>query len=42
MLLMLLGVITRIMIRDGLIKTIPALFYCFLNAYLSFELAQSL
>ena len=40
-LLMLFGVITRIVIKDGLMKTTPALFYCLLNAYLSFELAQS-
>jgi intracellular septation protein A len=41
-LLMLFGVITRIMIKDGLMKTFPALFYCLLNAYLGFELAHTL
>lgn len=41
-LLMLLGVITRIVIKDGLIKTLPAFFYCMLNAYLCFELIQPL
>jgi len=34
----LFGVITRIVIRDGLIKTLPALIYCLLNGYLCFEL----
>ena len=37
-LLMLFGVITRILIKDDLIKTLPALFYCLLNGYLCFEL----
>ena len=37
-LLMLFGVITRIMIKDGLIKTMPAIFYCLLNGYLCYEL----
>ena len=37
-LLMLFGVITRIMIKDGFIKTLPALFYCLLNGYLCYEL----
>ncbi|MDC0479006.1 DoxX family protein [Flavobacteriaceae bacterium] len=37
-LLMLFGVITRIKIKDGLMKTIPALFYCLLNGYLCFKL----
>ena len=37
-LLMLFGVITRIMIKDGFIKTMPALFYCLLNGYLCYEL----
>lgn len=41
-LLMLFGVITRMIIKDSLIKTSPALFYCILNAYLSFELIQKL
>lgn len=41
-LLMLFGIITRMVIKDSLIKTSPALFYCLLNAYLSFELIQSL
>ena len=41
-LLMLFGVIMRIVIRDGLIKTLPALFYCLLNGYLCFELTLSL
>jgi uncharacterized membrane protein YphA (DoxX/SURF4 family) len=40
--LMLVGVITRIVIKDGLMKTFPALFYCLLNGYLCFELAQNL
>ncbi|MEK9609902.1 MAG: DoxX family protein [Flavobacteriaceae bacterium] len=40
--LMLFGVVTRILIKDDLIKTFPALFYCLLNAYLGFELAQTL
>jgi len=40
-LLMLSGVITRIMIKDGLIKTLPALFYCLLNGYLCFKLTLS-
>ena len=40
-LLMLFGFITRIVIKDGLIKTLPALFYCLLNGYLCFKLAQS-
>ena len=37
-LLMLFGVITRVVIKDGVIKTLPALFYCLLNAYICFEL----
>lgn len=37
-LLMLFGVITRIVIKDDLIKTLPALFYCLLNGYLCFKL----
>ena len=37
-LLMLFGVITRIVIKDGLIKPLPALFYCLLNGYLCFKL----
>jgi intracellular septation protein A len=41
-LLMLFGVITRMIIKDSLIKTSPAIFYCLLNAYLSFELIQNL
>jgi uncharacterized membrane protein YphA (DoxX/SURF4 family) len=40
-LLMLFGVITRIVIKDGLKKTLPALFYCLLNGYLCFKLALS-
>lgn len=40
-LLMLFGVITRIVIKDSLIKTLPALFYCLLNGYLCFELTLS-
>jgi uncharacterized membrane protein YphA (DoxX/SURF4 family) len=40
-LLMLFGVITRIMIKDGLIKTLPALSYSLLNGYLCFELIQN-
>tara|TARA_B100001109_G_scaffold196150_1_gene162735 strand:- start:74 stop:340 length:267 start_codon:yes stop_codon:yes gene_type:complete len=40
-LLMLFGVITRIVIKDGLIKTLPALFYCLLNGYLCFKLTLS-
>jgi len=39
---MLLGVVTRIMIKDGYVKTFPALFYCLLNVYLSYNLAQTL
>ena len=38
-LLMFFGVITRILIKDDLIKTLPALFYCLLNGYLCFKLA---
>lgn len=41
-LLMFCGVITRIQIKDGLIKTLPALSYCFLNAYLSYALIQNI
>ncbi len=37
-LLMLFGVITRILIKDNILQTLPALFYCLLNAYLCFEL----
>ena len=37
-LLMLFGVITRIVIKDGLIKTLPATFYCLLNGYLCIKL----
>ena len=40
--LMLLGVVTRIMIKDDFVKTFPALFYCLLNVYLSYNLAQTL
>ena len=40
-LLMLFGVITRIMIKDGLLKTLPAIFYWLLNSYLCFELIQN-
>ena len=40
-LLMLFGVITRIVIKDGLKKTLPALFYCLLNGYLCFKLTLS-
>jgi uncharacterized membrane protein YphA (DoxX/SURF4 family) len=39
-LLMLFGVIIRIKIKDPLLKTLPAIFYGLLNAYLSFELVQ--
>ncbi|MGC6479826.1 MAG: DoxX family protein [Flavobacteriaceae bacterium] len=41
-LLMLLGVFTRILIKDSFIKTLPALSYCVLNAYLSYTLFQHL
>ncbi len=37
-LMMLFGVAVRIKIRDNLIKILPAVFYCLLNAYLSFKL----
>jgi intracellular septation protein A len=40
-LLMLFGVITRIIIKDSLMKTLPALLYCLLNGYLCFELIQN-
>ena len=36
--LMLFGVAVRIKIKDNLIKILPAVFYCLLNAYLSFKL----
>jgi intracellular septation protein A len=36
--LMLFGVITRILIRDSIIKTLPAIFYSLLNTYLFVEL----
>jgi len=41
-LLMFCGVITRIQIKDSFIKTLPALSYCLLNAYISYTLIQSL
>ena len=41
-LLMLLGIFTRIIIKDDLIKTFPAIFYFLLNAYLGFELIKTL
>ena len=37
-LMMLFGVAVRIKIKDNLIKILPAVFYCLLNAYLSFKL----
>ena len=37
-LMMLFGVAVRIKIKDNLIKILPAVFYCILNAYLSFKL----
>ena len=37
-LLMLFGVITRILIKDSFLKTLPALLYCLLNTYLCIEL----
>jgi len=37
-LLMLFGVITRILIKDSFLKTLPALLFCLLNAYLCIEL----
>ena len=37
-LMMLMGVITRIMIKDALVQTLPAFLYCLLNAYLSIKL----
>ena len=40
--LMLLGIFTRIMIKDDFIKTFPAIFYFLLNAYLGFEIIQTL
>ena len=37
-LLMLCGVFVRIIIHDTFIQTLPALFYCILNAYLCIQL----
>ena len=37
-LLMLFGVITRMLIKDSFLKTLPALLYCLLNTYLCIEL----
>ena len=37
-LMMLIGVITRITIKDSLVQTLPAFLYCLLNAYLSIKL----
>ena len=37
-LLMLFGIITRILIKDSFLKTLPALLYCLLNTYLFIEL----
>ena len=34
-LMMLVGVLVRIKIRDSLLKTIPAIFYSLVNAYLA-------
>lgn len=39
-LLMLLGVGVRLQIRDGILKTSPALFYFLLNAYLCYALLE--
>ena len=37
-LLMLFGIITRILIKDSFLKTLPVLLYCLLNTYLCIEL----
>tara|TARA_B100001057_G_scaffold365407_1_gene368501 strand:- start:2457 stop:2798 length:342 start_codon:yes stop_codon:yes gene_type:complete len=39
--LMLFGIITRLLIKDSLAKTFPALFYCLLNGYLCYELIRT-
>jgi intracellular septation protein A len=36
--LMLFGIITRILVKDSIIKTLPAIFYSLLNTYLFVEL----
>lgn len=40
-LLMLFGIITRLLIKDSLIKTCPAFTYCLLNGYLCYELIKA-
>jgi hypothetical protein len=41
-LLMLLGFLTRIKIRDGVVQSLPALLFMLLNAYLAFTYASNL
>ena len=38
--LMLLGFILRIMVKDGFLKSLPSLFYFLLNAYIFFNLLE--